>query len=443
MNSKKFLFSCLILVFSINTQAQDLQFDSKKLDKFLSLIEDNNKGMGSLSIFKDGKEVYQKTIGLADVENKIKADQATIYRIGSISKTFTASIIMQMINEKKLTLDTKLDQYFPKIENAEKITIKQMLSHQSGIFNFTGALDYMIYSEKPITRAALVEKIISYGSSFKPGEKNAYSNSNYVLLSLIAEKIDEKSFGQILKDRIATPNNLSSTYHGGKINSKNHEAYSYTILEDWRLTKETNMSIPLGAGAVVSTSTDLNLFFSALFSGKIIPKNLVKEMKTIENDYGLGLFQYPYYDQKIYGHTGGIDGFNSMSAYFLDEKVSISYISNGTVMPVNDIIVGALNIYFRKEYELPSFKPSFEVTSKDLDQYLGTYSSPSFGLKVTITKKGNKLMGQATGQAAFPLEAFEKNKFKFDPAGIKLEFEPKVKKMTLKQGGAVVEMTKE
>lgn len=443
MNKKNVLLSCLIIIFSINAQGQLTPFNHKKMDEFLSIIEKNNKGMGSLSIFKDGQEIYQKSIGFADVTQQIKADKATIYRIGSISKTFTASIIMQMVHEKKLTLDTKLAEYFPKVPKAEKITIKHLLGHKSGIFNFTNAADYMMYHEKPMTRTAVLEKIISYGSSFEPEEKAEYSNSNYALLSLIAEKIDKKSFDKILKERITSANQLSNTSYGGKINSKNHQAYSYTQLKDWTLASETNMSIPLGAGAIVSTPTDLNTFFSDLFTGKIVSEKLVEQMRTIERGYGLGLFEYPYYNLKAYGHTGGIDGFNSMSAYFIDEKVAITYISNGTVMPINDIIFGVLSIYFEDPFDLPTFKPALEVTSQELDQYLGTYSTPTFPMKIMITKKDNQLMGQATGQAAFPLEAFEKDKFKFDPAQLKLEFNPKEKKMTLKQGGAVIEMTKE
>ena len=112
-------------------------------------------------------------------------------------------------------------------------------------------------------------------------------------------------------------------------------------------------------------------------------------------------------------------------------------------MPMNDILIGALSIYFGKDYTLPDFKPSLELKGEDLDQYLGVYSSSSFPLKITISKKDNVLIGQATGQSSFPLEAFELHKFRFDQAMLKLEFILDENKMILKQAGGEFEFTKE
>ena len=147
--------------------------------------------------------------------------------------------------------------------------------------------------------------------------------------------------------------------------------------------------------------------------------------------------------KRAFGHNGGIDGFQSNAAYFPEDKVSIAYTTNGVAMPMNDILIGALSIYYGKDYSLPDFKPGLAVKSEDLDQYLGVYSSPQFPLKVTITKKGNVLIGQATGQPSFPFEAYELHKFKFDQASLKVEFLPKESKMILRQGGGEFELTKE
>jgi hypothetical protein len=155
------------------------------------------------------------------------------------------------------------------------------------------------------------------------------------------------------------------------------------------------------------------------------------------------MFQIQFYERKAFGHTGGIDGFQSMIGYFPDDNISIAYTSNGVVMPMNDILIGALSIYFGKDYTLPDFQPAMELTSEELDKYLGVYSSPTFPLKVTITKNGNTLIGQATGQPSFPLEAFEKDKFKFDQAMLKLEFQPDENIMMLKQRGGEFELKKE
>ncbi|MEM6738328.1 MAG: serine hydrolase, partial [Bacteroidota bacterium] len=136
----KYLATFLLLTGSFYAFTQ--QFDTSKLGKFLDLVEENERGMGSLSIFKDGEEVYQKSIGYSSLSDRKKANEKTSYRIGSISKTFTASIIMQLIVEKRLSLETKLADYFPEIPNANSITIAYLLRHRSGIFNFTNSKDF-------------------------------------------------------------------------------------------------------------------------------------------------------------------------------------------------------------------------------------------------------------------------------------------------------------
>lgn len=437
----KRIILAVFLLALINLNAQD--FDKAKMDSLFSLIESNQKGMGSISFFEDGNEVYSNAFGYANIEENKKATTNTKYRIGSISKMFTGAIIMQIIEQGKLNLDTKLSEYFPQINNSDKITIEQMLRHRSGIFNFTNSEDYQSWMEKPITKDELVKKITVYGSAFEPNEKTEYSNTNYVLLSYITEKIDGNDFAVILKDRICEPNSLSNTYYGSKISSAKNEAQSYTKLQDWMIATETNMSIPVGAGAVVSNPIDLNKFLDFLFNGKIVSEQSLKTMMKIQDGIGIGMFQVPFYDKKGFGHTGGIDGFQSNAFYCPNEKVAVSYTSNGVVMPTNDILIGALSVYFGKEYKLPTFTESLHLESEELDKYLGIYSSPEFPLKITITKEENTLIGQATGQSSFPLEAYEVDKFKFDQAHLKMEFKPSEKKMILKQGGGEFELSKE
>ncbi|MEX2512482.1 MAG: hypothetical protein WD398_06220 [Cyclobacteriaceae bacterium] len=145
-------------------------------------------------------------------------------------------------------------------------------------------------------------------------------------------------------------------------------------------------------------------------------------MTRIEDNFGMGLVRIPFYDKSALGHNGGIDGFLSSAAYFPEEEVSIAYTTNGVILPMNDIMIGALSIYFNKPYTLPEFRESLQLSSEELDVYLGTYSSPEFPLKITISKKGNTLIGQATGQPSFPLEAYDAHVFKFVQAGLTLEF---------------------
>ena len=144
---KKLIILYQILFVTTGLFAQD--FDISKMDSLFSTINTNQRGMGSISIFNDGKEVYKNSIGFADVAMGIRANSTTKYRIGSISKSFTAAIIMQLVDEKKINLDTRLSEYYPDIVNAEGISIESLLRHRSGIFNFTNAEDYLSWMEEP------------------------------------------------------------------------------------------------------------------------------------------------------------------------------------------------------------------------------------------------------------------------------------------------------
>lgn len=435
------IIATILILLSQILNAQD--FNRQKMDSLFALIDENHKGMGSVSVFHDGKEVYQNTIGWADMENHRQANHETKYRIGSISKTFTATIIMQLVEEKKLKLNTKLRKYFPDLPNAKKITIEQMLRHRSGLFNFTSSPDYTQWMEEPKSRDELLAIIEENGTVSEPGETAGYSNTNYVLLSFIAEDIEGKPFAEILQECIAKPCGLKNTFYGGKIDTEMNEAKSYTRISEWEEATETDMSIPMGAGAIISTPTDLNRFYTCLFSGKMVNGETLEMMMRIEDDFGIGMFTFPFHKKTAYGHNGGIDGFQSSAGYFPDEDVSVAYLGNAVVMPVNDIMIGVLSIYFGEEYDLPDFQPAMEISAEELKPYPGLYTSPDLPIDLTITIDGNTLMGQGSGQPAFPLEPYEKNKFRFDQAGLTIEFVPEENKLILNQGGKSYDMKRE
>jgi len=162
-----------------------------------------------------------------------------------------------------------------------------------------------------------------------------------------------------------------------------------------------------------------------------------------KENVGMGLFKVPFYDKIGYGHNGGIDGFQSSAYYFPEEKVSVALTANEVVYPLNDILIGVLSSCFGKEYRIPEFLEGIVLKAGELDKYLGIYSTPALPLKLTITGKENTLIAQGTGQPAFPLECFAENRFKFEQAGVELEFIPAENKMILKQGGMTFEMMKE
>ena len=173
----------ILFVIASATICQSQHFNQQRLDSLFDMIENNDRGMGNISLFKDGKEIYRRSYGYANLETKAKNNAGTRFRIGSISKTFTAVIIMKLIENKQLSLDTKLSTFYPQLESADKITIRQLLQHRSGIFNLTNAEDYASgWHKNTFSKKDLLDKIASRKNIFEADTKVSYSNSNYILL---------------------------------------------------------------------------------------------------------------------------------------------------------------------------------------------------------------------------------------------------------------------
>jgi len=435
-------FLTLLVIGTLSQLALAQSFDKAKLDSYFDALEKNNKFMGSVAVSKNGETIYSKSVGFSDIENNIKATENSKYRIGSISKSFTAVLILKAVEEKKIDLNQTIDKWFPTINNAKKITVEHLLSHRSGIHNFTDDKDYLSWHTNPKTEEEMIEIITKAGSDFDPDSKAAYSNSNYVLLSYILERTFGKSYADLLQQYIVKPIGLTNTYVFSKINTEKNECKSYAYTGSWEIKSETDASVPLGAGAIISTPNDLTKFADALFDGKLLKTESLEKMKTIKEGYGLGLFRIPFYQSIGYGHTGGIDGFSSVYSHFAGDKISYALTSNATNYNNNDISIAVLSAVYGKPYDIPVFS-AYEATPEDLDKYVGVYASAHIPLKITITKDGNALIAQGTGQPAFPLEATEKDKFKFDRAGARFEFNPTEKTMILFQGGGQIKFTKE
>lgn len=433
-----FIFLIILTHFSFSQS-----FDKAKLDAYFDTLGQYNKFMGSVAIAQNGHLIYNRTMGFANIEEKQKANENTKYRIGSISKTFTATLIFKAIDEKKLSLDQTIQKFFPDIKSLDKITIAHLLYHRSGIHDFTDDQEeFLKWHTQAKTEKEMLAMISKGGIDFEPGTKSDYSNSNYLLLSYILEKTFKMPYAQILDKYIVKPLALKNTYLGKKINSKNNEASSYHFEENWKLADETDISIPLGAGGIVSTPIDLVKFNTALFGGKVISQKSLAQMKTVNGKYGMGISAIPFYDKAGFGHSGSIDGFSATFSYFSDGDIAYALTSNGSNFNNNSMSLAVLSAVFSKNYSIPDFK-TVEQSTADLDKYLGTYASTAIPIKIAITKENTTLIAQATGQPAIKLTSKGNHEFKFEEAGVILSFNPKEKQMTLKQGGKEFKFTRE
>ncbi|WP_295338322.1 serine hydrolase [Flavobacterium sp.] len=433
----------LLLLFLFGLSSAFAQTDKfQKIDSLLNFLYTNNKFMGSLSILEKDKIVFSKAYGWAELSSGKKLDNTTKLKIGSITKTFTATMILQLVDEKKLSLDTKLSQFYPKVANADKITIAMLLHHRTGIPDFLNddpTVAQYIYIENK--KADLLKRIEGYTSAFEPDSQFKYSNSNYNLLGYIVEDITKKTFAENLNSRIVKKLGLKNTSFPVKIDPSQNEAFSFTFNgNQWEKIPEWNNSLAFAAGAIASTPDDLNLFLSGLFNGKLVSAASLSEMKTFKDGYGKGLVIAPFEERKFYGHTGGIENFRAAAGYNIEEKTGFAIVVNGDNFNRNDIMIGVLSLYYGKDYQFPDVK-GFAVSETLLAKYVGTYSSKSIPIKITIAENDGQLTAQATGQSSFPLTAKSDSDFVFDSAGIQMIFGDN--KFVLKQGGMEFEFTKE
>jgi D-alanyl-D-alanine carboxypeptidase len=432
-------FSILFVLLSVTSFAQEKKFLA--LDSLFQILDENNRFMGTLSISESGKIIYSKSIGKDDVASGKLSNNLTKYRIGSISKMFTACIIFKAIEEEKINLNQTIHRYFPKIENAKKITIANLLNHRSGIHNFTSDTSYLSYYTTLKSNDEMLKIIEALDSDFKPNSKFEYSNSNYVLLTFILEEIYGKSYEDLLSEKIIQPLGMKNTYFGEKLELAKNECASYRFSGKWELEKETHSSISLGAGGIVSTTEDLLIFITNLFEGKIINTASLVQMMKLEDGFGMGIFSVPFNEEIGFGHNGAIDGFSSFLYTFPEAKTSIALTSNGSRININDIAIAAMSACYNLPVELPSFY-DVELISADLDKYLGTYSNAEMPIKIFITKDSLTLIAQATGQMSFTLDAIGKDKFEFAAVGVEIEFIPEKNMLILKQGGGEFTFTR-
>jgi D-alanyl-D-alanine carboxypeptidase len=440
MMKTKILSTALLIGLSFGMGfSQD--FNKPKLDSLMDILAEKNNAMGSLTISRKGVVIYSRAIGYSYISGteKLPATDQTKYRIGSISKMFTATLIFQLIEEGKLSLTTTIDKFFPQLPNADKITISNLLNHRSGLHNFTDSPEYSTWMTLPKTKNDMLAIIAKGGADFQPNEKFSYSNSNYVILGHVIEKVSKQSYSKYLNDRIISKIGLLNTYVGTKTDIKKNESFSYRLSDSWEQAPETDMSIPGAAGAMVSTPADLTKFIESLFSLKLVSGSSLEQMKTMTDGYGMGMFQFPFYTKLAYGHNGGIDGFASTLEYFPEDSLALAYCTNGQVYPMNNILVGVLSIYYNKPYSIPTFS----LKTEDLDKYLGVYSTTQIPVKIAITKIGATLFAQVADQSSFPLDPTEADKFKYDPAGISVEFNPDKNELTIKEGEKIFLFTRE
>lgn len=410
--------------------------DAAKLDRFFERLSEKNKAMGMVEIARNGSVEYGKAIGYARLgERKQPWTAETRFRIGSVTKMFTAVIVFQLVEEKKLALTQTLDRFVPRIANAERITIEQMLSHRSGIHDVFE--DSGFRKAGPISREELIEAIAKGAPDFEPGAKTAYSNAGYVLLATVIENVTGKSYAEVVEQRVCSKIGLKNTYLGTG-NGDAAESVSYRFSRDWEEQPGTHLSVAVGAGALISTPGDLLAFVQALFEGRLVSRTSLDQMTT--NEMGIEAFSRD--GRTSYGHTGGIENFGSWVEYQPQEKLAVVYATNAKVYPVSDIMKGVFSILAGQAFEIPSFDAA-PVAADVLARYVGVYAKPGAPVKFKITSENGKLYAEMTGKSAQALVPAGENAFKVEGGEVVLRFDIEKRQMTIVRNGQERVLNKE
>lgn len=426
-NRSIFCALILLLCACAHAMATDL---STRIDQYLSAHESSFSGV--VLIAREGKPIFEKGYGMANYELNVPNTVSTRFRLGSVTKPFTAMAVMLLVEQGKLKLDDPLCKYIERCPTAwQPITIHHLLSHTSGIRNFTSMPEYMAMMQTAQSYLDGVNLVKSLPLEFQPGERFSYSNTGYVLLGMVIERASGTTYQEYLQKAIFDPLGMKATgYDGTQIIE--HRASGYSS-EGGRLTnaRYINMKLPFSAGALYSTVGDLMLWDQALTQGKLLSASSLEKMMTpVLENYGYGWLIGERKGMRAYSHSGAINGFSSIIYRVPAEKLLIVILSNKDGQNMSRIVHNLLAMI--DGAEPPKLRREIQLDPKVFDRYIGEYQlAPNFIIKVY--REGSRFMTQATGQP--PIEIFAESENVFFP---------KVVSATLKfienEKGEVVEM---
>lgn len=434
------ILAFLAITLALNISAQDT---NAKFDEYLTALTKQDRFMGSVLVARDGKVVFSKGYGMANLEFDIPNTPQTKFRLGSVTKQFGAASILLLQERGKLSVQDPICKYVENCPKAwEPITIHHLLSHTSGISNFTNFPEYPKTMMIPATMDSLLARFKDKPLDFPPLEKWNYSNSGYVLLGHIIEKAAGESFESFLQKNILDPLKMQNSGYDLHRKILKNRATGYSANGNIKANSVyLDMTIPHAAGAMYSTVEDLFLWNEALFGDKLLSAKSREAMTTVvKNNYGYGLTIDKMHNRQAVSHGGGINGFNTYLARFPEEKVTVVVLRNidsGNPGP-GKISADLAAILFGEKYDIPTAKTVAKVDPKIYDAYVGEYQlAPNFIL--AVRRNGDRLMTQATGQGE--IEIFPESETKFFPKVMEASLtfvkdeSGKVTHLILNQGG--------
>lgn len=380
--------------------------------------------MGTVLVAQDGKVLLDQGYGFANLEWQIPNTPTTKFRLGSVTKQFTAASILLLEERGKLKVEDPVKKYMPDAPAAwDKITIFHVLTHTSGIPNFTSFPDYRDTAAAATTPEKLVARFRDKPLDFQPGEKWSYSNSGYVLLGYLIEKVSGKSYSDFVQQNIFAPLGMKDSGYDSNSAVIERRAAGYSRGKDGPVNAGfVHMSIPFSAGALYSTTEDLLRWEQGLFGGKVLkPESLAKMTTPFKEDYAFGLGVITKGGRKRIAHDGGIEGFNTSLSYYPEDKLVVAVLAN-----LNGPFAGQINsqlsqVAHGEKVVLASERKEVSVSPDILKQYVGTYElAPD--VRLVMTLEDGHLMTQVTNQNKNPMFAESETRFFLKVVDAQVEF---------------------
>ncbi|RYD81935.1 MAG: serine hydrolase [Sphingobacteriales bacterium] len=416
---------CSLFLFFGSIMSAFAQDVGPALDSLIRAYTKINKFNGTVLVARHGKILLRKGYGYQNVAEKIRNTEKSVFQIGSVTKQFTSAVILKLQEEKKLDVSDKVSKYFPDYPKGDSISIHQLLTHTSGIYNYTGNGEFMRTEiTKPQSREKMMSLFKDKPFDFTPGSRWSYSNSGYSLLGYIIEVVTGKSYEAAVYKYIFEPAKMSNSgFDFSYLKSPYKTSGYFTLnLADTVLAPITDSTIAFSAGAIYSTTGDMYKWHNSLQNNTILSKMQQETAYTpVKNGYGYGWFIDSVEGKRRVGHSGGIPGYISMESRVPEEDIFILLLSNASDKSLKDIMKSIYAILYKKEYEMPKQRKAITMPDAVLQQYKGEYEINA-GFTIVITVKGAGLGVQPTGDVQKIMLPEKEDSFFEDQDEIKMVF---------------------
>jgi CubicO group peptidase (beta-lactamase class C family) len=401
--------------------------------------------MGTVLVARNNNILYSKSFGSANLEWDIPNTTKTKFRLGSITKQFTAAAILLLGERGKLKIDDPVKKYLTDAPTAwDEITIFNLLTHSSGIPDITSFPEYLKEKLFAHTPREIVDIFRDKPLEFKPGEKMSYSNSGYILLGYLLETVSGETYQNFIQKNIFDPLGMKDSGYDSNSAIIPRRASGYRPVPNGLINAGyVHMTIPYSAGALYSTTEDLLRWEQGLFGGKFLSKESLSKMITpYKSNYSLGLMIRTYNGHRVIQHGGGIQGFVTQLAYYPDDKITVAVLSNVNCPAPPYLAIELAAITLGEKVQLPpALKFGIYLSPEILSQYVGTYEL-HHGFDLVITLEGDQLYSQATGQGKAAIFPEAETIFFLEDVDDQLEFfkdeNGKVSHLVLHQGSVEI-----